>query len=76
LLKKRHFNPIFDIRFLKEDPYLIEEEPDIVVVGGVEIPSFLNYKGVTVLSTGKDNNKNIFWIIDLSTRETLKLEVE
>jgi len=69
LLRKRHLDPVFNFNFLDE-AFLLEEEPDILAVGGVS-PGIKNYKGITLIAC----NKNIGWIIDLSTRESLKLEV-
>lgn len=68
LLKKRHLDPIFNFDF-SDETFLLEEEPDIIAVGGLP-PGIKNYKGITLVAC----DKNMGWIIDLSTRESLKLE--
>ncbi len=72
LLKKRHVNPVFDGKLYENDFYLLDEIPDIVVFPS-EDPDFLNYKGITIISIGNFISKPIFWMIDLKTRETIKL---
>jgi DNA polymerase II small subunit len=76
LIKKRHINPVFDFskRAYDEDPYFIDVVPDIFVFGHLHIPGILNYKGITIISNGSFITKPIFWLINLKTRETFKLD--
>jgi DNA polymerase II small subunit len=76
LIKKRHLNPVFDFskKIYDEDPYFLDIIPDIFVSGHFHIPGILNYKGITIISNGSFITKPIFWLINLKTRETFKLD--
>jgi len=76
LIKTRHLNPTFDANnhLYKSDPYTLDIIPDIIAVGSSGIPKSLNYKGITVLTTGSFLTQPIFWSINLQTRETLKID--
>jgi len=74
LLKKRHIDPIFEKKFYEHDPFVLDIIPDIVAFGHLHSPGYLNYKGTTILSTGSFITKPIFWLINLKTRETIKLD--
>lgn len=76
LLKKRHMNPTFDFnkKIYEDDPFLLDIIPDIVAFGHFHSPSFLNYKGTTIISTGSFISKPIYWVINLETRETIKMD--
>ncbi|MFH8108797.1 MAG: hypothetical protein QXY24_03590 [Candidatus Aenigmatarchaeota archaeon] len=74
LLKKRHLNPIFKTQNLAlENNFIIDPIPDIFVVGPFDSPFVLNYKGTTLISCG--TSEKIFWIVNLKTRENLKIDL-
>lgn len=76
LLKKRHLNPVFEFNttLYDADPFLIDTIPDIFVAGHVGSASLVNYKGVSIMTTGSFTSAPIFWLINLKTRETIKLD--
>jgi len=76
LLKKRHINPGFEFNpeIYDIDPFLIDVLPDIFVSGHVHTPSLVNYKGVTMMTTGSFVSTPVFWLVNLKTRETIKLD--
>jgi len=76
LLRKRHINPVFDFnkKIYVEDPFLLDTIPDIFASGHFHSPSFLNYKGTTIISTGNFISKPIYWLANLKTREIIKLD--
>jgi DNA polymerase II small subunit/DNA polymerase delta subunit B len=75
LLKERHVNPTIDLQEVDlKDNFLLEEVPDIFVCGHSNKPSYLNYKGTTIVSCGDFINMPIFWSINLRTREIFKID--
>lgn len=70
LLKKRYLNTtsIFDSNFIN-NAFVLENIPDIIVVQGLGEAIQTNYKGVTLLTL----SENTSWIINLKTREIIKL---
>jgi predicted phosphodiesterase len=76
LLKKRHLNPTFNIQqpIYSNDPYLLDIIPDVIVVGSSGTPQAINYKGVTIVTTGSPASQPIVWSTDLQTRETIKID--
>jgi hypothetical protein len=70
LLKKRYLNAtnIFDNNFIN-NAFVLETVPDIIVVQGLGEAIQTNYKGVTLLTL----SENTSWIINLKTREIIKL---
>jgi len=76
ILKKRHLAPTFDEKLCMQDENLIIDPiPDIFACAHFHTPSFTNYKGTTIISTGSFLSQPIFWLINLSTREILKLDL-
>lgn len=73
LLKKRHLNPIFSKPF-DNDAFLLEDIPDIIAVGHTLKPTMVNYKGTTILTSGSFTTEPAYWLVDLRTRETFKIE--
>ncbi|MEM7826511.1 MAG: hypothetical protein QW451_02700 [Candidatus Aenigmatarchaeota archaeon] len=73
LLKKRCLGK-FNINKVKED-LIIDPVPDIFVSYGFGSSSSINYKGTTIISCGLDEEK-MFWIVNLATRETLKINLD
>lgn len=77
ILKRR------DLRFFGEDAELffptknslVSQVPDIFASGGFLSPNTINYKGVTVVTTGSLEQNPVFWMIDLKTREINKLDL-
>lgn len=76
LLKKRHINPVFEFnpQVYGQDPFLLDIAPDIFVSGHFHTPSLMNYKGTTIMTTGSFVSDPSFWLVNLRTRETLKLD--
>lgn len=76
LLKKRHMNPIFDFnkKISVEDTYIIDMVPDIFVSSNFDKPGTTNYKGTTIISNGSFLTEPIYWLINLKTRETIKMD--
>ena len=76
LIKKRHLNPTFSInsKIYDNDPYLLDTIPDIIVAAHSHIPSVTNYKGITTVTTGSFVSQPIFWLMNLRTRETFKID--
>lgn len=76
LLKKRHINPTFKFnrKIYKDDPYMIDEIPDIVAFSHFKKPGIANYKGTTVICNGSFSTEPVYWIINLRTRETIKID--
>jgi len=74
LLKKRHIDPTFEMKIYEKDSFVLDIIPDIITFGHLHSPGYLNYKGTTILSTGSFVTKPIFWLINLKTRETIKLD--
>jgi hypothetical protein len=70
LLKKRYLNAtnIFESNFIN-NAFILENVPDIIVVQGLGEAMQTNYKGVTLLTL----SENTSWIINLKTREIIKL---
>jgi len=70
LLKKRYLNAtsIFGNNFIN-NAFVLENVPDIIVVQGLGEAMQANYKGVTLLTL----SENTSWIINLKTREIIKL---
>ncbi len=77
LLKKRHLNPNFDFskKIYDEDPYFLDIIPDILVSGHLHEPGIINYKGTTIIVNGSFITKPIFWLINLQTRESIKIDL-
>jgi DNA polymerase II small subunit len=76
LLRKRHLNPTFNsnTKIFDQDYFVIDTVPDIFVSGHFHNPGILNYKGTTIISNGSFITQPIFWIVNLKTRETFKLD--
>lgn len=73
LLKKRQLDPVFDKQIYKEDQ-ILDAVPDVFVSGHFHEPSLLNYKGTTILTTGGFTSTPTFWLMNLKTRETIKID--
>lgn len=70
LFKKRYFNATRTInKNLLNNAYLIENVPDMIVIKGLAEAIQTNYKGTTLLTI----TENVSWIINLKTREIIKL---
>jgi len=76
LLKKRHMDPIFNshTKIFDQDQFILDIIPDIFVSGHFHNPGILNYKGTTIISSGSFLTQPLFWVINLRTRETFKLD--
>jgi DNA polymerase II small subunit/DNA polymerase delta subunit B len=75
LLKKRHLNPVFELnkRISEEDSYTIDQVPDIFISSNFGNPGITNYKGTTIISNGSFLSEPIYWLINLRTRENIKM---
>lgn len=74
LLKKRHLDPVFSMeKAMLEDFLLIDPVPDIFVSFNSKSSGLVNYKGVTIISCG--SSEQICWIVNLKTRESLKIDL-
>jgi len=73
LLKKRQLDPVFDKQIYEEDQVL-DVVPDVFVSQDSNEPSLLNYKGTTILTTGSFASTPSFWLMNLKTRETIKID--
>jgi DNA polymerase II small subunit/DNA polymerase delta subunit B len=76
LLKKRHLNPTFDFskKISDEDTHIIDTVPDIFVSSNFGNPGIINYKGTTIVANGSFVLEPIYWLINLKTRETIKMD--
>jgi len=75
LLKRRHMDPIIDAKDNRsEDVFLLDSIPDLVICHGLG-PEIFNYKGTTVICTGNVMTEPIYWLINLKTREIIKVEL-
>ncbi len=72
-LKKRQLPSLTKEIYVK-DPYIIDIIPDFMVSGHFHTQSFLNYKGTTILTTGSFITEPVFWLANLKTRETIKID--
>jgi len=77
LLKKRHINPVFGFnkKFVDDNLFILDETPDILVCSSAAEPDTANYKGTTIISASIFINQPIFFIINLRTRETIKIDL-
>jgi DNA polymerase II small subunit/DNA polymerase delta subunit B len=75
LLKKRHLSPIFNLnkKIYDDDIYTVDIVPDIFVSSNFDKPGYMNYKGTTIISNGSFLLEPIYWLINLKTRETIKI---
>jgi hypothetical protein len=74
LLKKRHLDPVFNIeKATIEDRLIIDPVPDIFVSFDFGSSGLINYKGTTIISCG--SSEQIFWIVNLKSRESLKVDL-
>jgi DNA polymerase II small subunit/DNA polymerase delta subunit B len=76
LLRKRHLSPVFDFnkKISEEDSYIIDIVPDIFVSSNFDKPGVINYKGTTIASNGSFLSEPIYWLINLKTREIIKMD--
>ena len=75
LLKKRHLDPVFGLskKISDEDINIIDTVPDIFVSSNFGNPAAVNYKGTTIISNGSFLSEPIYYLINLRTRETIKI---
>lgn len=73
LLKKRHLNPFFEKR-TSENAFFIDIIPDVFVAGGFAEGSSLNYKGTTIIAVNSFFETPIVWMLNLMTREVIKID--
>jgi DNA polymerase II small subunit/DNA polymerase delta subunit B len=75
LLKKRHLSPIFDpFSQMDDGKMFLDQVPDIAVIGHFHEPHIMNYKGTTIMTLGSFVGQPIFWMVNLRTRETVKID--
>jgi len=76
LLKKRHLNPVIDDiqeNSVYENQFIIDPIPDFFVSGSLHKHGLLNYKGTTIISDSNFITEPMFCLVNLRTRETIKL---
>lgn len=73
LLRKRNLNPILTPENYNNS-FLLEEVPDIIAINGTNKATLTNYKGTTIITTGSFSTEPIYWLINLQTRETFKID--
>ena len=73
LLRKRNLNPILT-PWSYNNSFLLADIPDIIVMGGVNKSTSANYKGTTILTNGSFKTEPAYWLINLQTRETFKID--
>jgi len=61
--------------FFPSKDNLMNNIPDIFASGSFLSANTINYKGVTVLTTGSLDQDPVFWMLDLKTREINKLDL-
>lgn len=72
LLKKRNLDPTLRPESYN-NTFLLDTIPDAIIVGDVGTPATTNYKGITIAINGNLIREPIYWIINLQTREALKI---
>jgi len=76
LIKKRHLSPTVGYnKDFEDEKLLLDDVPDIFVIGHYHDPKIMNYKGVTLISLGSFVSQPIFWAVNLKTRETIKIDL-
>jgi DNA polymerase II small subunit/DNA polymerase delta subunit B len=76
LLRKRHMNPSFRFNpHVGNDDSILEAVPDVVAVAKPGKPGVTNYKGTTVVMNGSMAGEPIYHIVNLKTRETIKIDL-
>lgn len=74
ILKKRNLNPTTDITKLNDRKQLvIEQVPDILVSSYLGNPTYRSYKGINIISCGDILENPTYYLVDLKTRETIKI---
>lgn len=74
LLKKRNLNPVITSENYNNS-FLLENTPDIIAIVGTKAATSFNYKGTTIVTTGDFQKEPIYWVINLQTRETFKIDL-
>ena len=77
LIKRRNMNPNmdFDKSIYEEDPFILDKVPDVVATNSFGEQSISNYKGTNILTLKDFNFGNSVLILDLRTREVIKIEI-
>jgi DNA polymerase II small subunit/DNA polymerase delta subunit B len=76
LLKKRHLDPIFEFEKVSlENSFIIDIVPDIFVSGNFGTSGIKNHKGTTIISCGNFLSEPVYWIVNLATRESIKINL-
>jgi len=75
LLKKRHLDPLFGAeKIFQEEILTIDVVPDIFVAGNFGSSGIMNHKGTTLISCGDFSSERVYWIVNLRTRESIKMD--
>lgn len=76
LVKKRHMSPTIKLnKGLDDNKLIIEDVPDIFVIGHFHQPHLANYKGTTFISLGSFVTEPVFYAVNLKTRESIKIDL-
>jgi len=77
LLKRRNMNPNtdFDRSLYEEDPFILDDAPDVVAVSSFDVLSIANYKGTNILLLKEFGSCNSVLVLDTKTRDVTKVEI-
>ncbi|MBS3055437.1 MAG: hypothetical protein J4452_03035 [Candidatus Aenigmarchaeota archaeon] len=77
LVKRRNMNPSldFDKSVYDDDPFILDQVPDVIVVSTLDEQSVSNYKGTNVLTIKDFALGNSVLVLDTKTREVIKIGI-
>jgi DNA polymerase II small subunit/DNA polymerase delta subunit B len=77
LLRKRHMSPTLTLnnKNYANDPFLLEAVPDIIIIANFGKPLSINYKGTTIIQCGNKSESVVGWLVNLKTRETIRIDM-
>ncbi|MBI2547501.1 MAG: hypothetical protein HYW23_03585 [Candidatus Aenigmarchaeota archaeon] len=73
LFRKRNLNPKLTPQYYN-NTFFLDTIPDIISLSDIGQPAITNYKGTTILTNGSFLKEPIYWVINLQTRETFKID--
>jgi DNA polymerase II small subunit/DNA polymerase delta subunit B len=74
LIKKRNLSPTITPSSYSNG-FLLGKPPDIIAVGGTGHATSANHKGTTVLTSGSFKSAPVYWLVNLQSRETFKIDL-
>jgi hypothetical protein len=57
------------------DPFFLETAPDIIIIADFGKPLSINYKGTTIIQCGNKSESVVGWLVNLKTRETIRIDM-